>query len=1108
MLNQYLTTLGVSVDQLQDIKKRVYLVGKFNTSDPNPTCFLFTNKKNYPEPNPNGFAGIGSLSYNSFVDKIRPSFTEKFGNQSIPGINNNLPYFTLSPQAIRAEIEGEGQDSSYKIDTSNYFFQRAIATSDHPHFREDRPDVDDILSAAAGQTIFIQIKQNLTEYCKFQQRNYELIQAFKGLVLHNVGRGEINAGYNQISPFPLDFLERFIEYLYSEDQSFSTNGINTLELIGHNGLKDLSEHYKRYLTEGIFGTSKDYSLAYLNQIDRDLIIRFKKARKAYNMLQQIVRSRVLLSMVLQWSIEYFETLPSVKKDEPNKFKVIEEAILKGEMGKNGEALLMTPIEREEGVTKQSVIVELRRFTPIMLRYIAFYPKQEEGEDEKAYQDRCQSFEEDEVNKKSFNSLLKPIQEMVNQTINEVGENGLKGHGLKKQNIEKVINDEQSLSSFVNSINSYFIDVIIPRFFKEPGIGFDDLRSRYKGYEENLFINVVLRTEGDFIKNDEIFKNADAISEMNEIIRRLGEGQLKMVSDKTVAEEIKRTQQALLNENLKRGLGLTGYSPTLLPPKADPYEQPVIASRTHNEKSKIEKLSGDVLKSLSAGSGNGQKALPKNSNDQKALPENIEKVFMDERNLKGWLQKYNNADLAKKDEEGIVALKKITDILKGDIEIIDRKKSLISSIYSEAPSISIFRKETEAMALTRLLILHAEELSLDKPGTHLFDLLLDLVEELDSTNPDLAKFWKKHSLTKYIDKTLFSNPEDIYKGMGFSALKTVLKNQASDSLKNVIQVVSELHGVKYLFDQAGKQDSGAEIIVVNANWQEFMNWVGNNRNQLLKPNSLSALPNQPNPYFPVMIYMTDLAFEFNESNKNAFAQALSAGNLNKDPMPVFPPICLSTASYMTIDWDQNGRTLATLADNSVAPLSIIGPSLPLNSNVDTVFSTVLYSGYILCTHFLKDLGRSSTQRLVFDPNELIGKKSSERFRVLFNGADPVNTPNGLILNSTVNRSSKDGKIEFTYTGDHYLYLLKLIEYIVENGDIGGAPSLNNLYKDFTYDLGNPNPHNSSNILNGCMLDGKATDWSLVLPSNDNPNYLLQLFPTSGGPKFMNTQWFNN
>ena len=163
--------------------------------------------------------------------------------------------------------------------------------------------------------------------------------------------------------------------------------------------------------------------------------------------------------------------------------------------------------------------------------------------------------------------------------------------------------------------------------------------------------------------------------------------------------------------------------------------------------------------------------------------------------------------AKFEEESSTTLNRVAN----DLTSFERIMDMIYTRYNKNPQAKKFKNSVEGMTLMNLMLLFKKDLSLGKTFSHLYDMLIDLIILLDAD--DVASgprpFLQERSLTRYFDDFIFQ-----HQGRGYKALMTILNQQGDESLKNVVHFVSELRGVKYLFDMVSG-DPEAEVIIVNA-----------------------------------------------------------------------------------------------------------------------------------------------------------------------------------------------------------------------------------------------------------------------------------------------------
>ncbi|EHQ26883.1 hypothetical protein [Mucilaginibacter paludis] len=1110
-MQEFLNHYGIKTSTLQDIKKRVFVVGRFNTADQDVSAYLFSKSRRID----NRYKASKDLSYASFIEVIRPTLTENFKPEATaPG--ESLPSFELSPQ----KMDANKGDSSYIIDPYNYFFTRAISSSDHPYFKDSITNglPDNLLVDTPGETIYKQIRKRLREFCSFQARNYDIIRAFARLLAANSGRGGIPNNYADGEELPVNFIPLFISFLYKEGVEPFTLSLVDFEShpVWQTGISGSKKElfytnfpkvvtaFKNYLIDPK-GLNREWidgiDLSSLPKIvDEPLRDQFNLSRESYNILQQIIKSKVLLSMVLQWAIEdTFKNLESVRHatGDYDKDEAAANAIINGTDG------LPKP-EKAGDKPVTEMITDFKTYFPIILDYIDYYDTPIEG---------------DEIPKFKADFLKLP------DFLQNIGNSILKDP-LKVQNLKLVLNMEsEQRNATLSAIETHFTDVLIPKMYKEPGMDLKELTKRFESYERELFQASSMLEVSDNKEVEGIFDIDEKGSSENSE-DRLTFAINKMVDflvHKDVVAGIQRTAQTIRNFSIVRQLssktqtalgagGIGGFLPPYDNRESNAYGKNIIITEskavyrdmeleTPQTNAKIQHLLETAKEDKNIAPllllGEGEKDVSTIKNMEIAVVEN------DNKNLLVALNKFVNG--------GNKALIKteIENIVKEDIKTYHFGLSKIYQRYAQPNQLHEFKNKVEAMTLSQMLLIHQDDLNLDKPGTNLYDLLLDMVEKIDQPGPpDIKKFFSEHSLTKYISRKHFSHG-----GKGFTALKAILKNQTDTSLTNVVQYVSELHGVKYLFDMVSKSNKDSEIIVVNAHADEFLEWVINNINNvdmnLFNPSGL-ANNNATQPQFPVTAFMTDLAFnkyggDDTSSEKRSFLNKLSSFDeairegANK---AILPPICIATSTADKNErWIFEGSQLQTECASSYSPILILGPSLPLNNINDSLFKTVLSSGYLFCTHLLTN---GIEQRLNFFG---VNAKPQGRFRNIGNGAFGATTTIQNLIEGS-DRSNQD----YAYAMDFYLYIIALLASAT---NYAGRPLIDRhwqtFYSFFFFD--DANNHQQSKLLDNVSLFKGMTNWSLS--NNVAMDKTLQsvfLFKNRRDPetaqKFENIQWFNN
>ena len=386
-LDDFLNKFSIDRTALGCIQKRVFIVGRFNQQAPGaePGMYLFTNRAVSSRFRQN-FNAVAALNYENFVDALSPTIAEV-----IEPISKR---YSSVRQIIPSSVK-DAQGTSV-IDQFNYFFQRAIANSEQPAFKSSSPPQTPQLlgGQAAGREILKQIRRNLTAFCTFQPRTHELIAAMEQLLEQCAGYRGIPGAYSAGATLPGGFAEILVDFIYDENTSRSFKNIlgfiydeNKSEWIkktagrldfavgawsaletdqpGQLAFAEIVDAFRDRLVNGNadnfagirFGTRQLKDMV-KERVDDSLRDDFTAARAGYNGLRQILRSKVLLSMVLQWLTSSLMEIPSVaaEKVSSKKFLAASTAILE-----NFKANNLAPAKRrpspEERVRFADLLIE-------------------------------------------------------------------------------------------------------------------------------------------------------------------------------------------------------------------------------------------------------------------------------------------------------------------------------------------------------------------------------------------------------------------------------------------------------------------------------------------------------------------------------------------------------------------------------------------------------------------------------------------------------------------------------------------------------------------------------------------------------------------------------
>ncbi|MFN7916973.1 MAG: hypothetical protein U0Q55_16640 [Vicinamibacterales bacterium] len=1004
MLKQFLQAHSIDIDALSRIKHRLFVVGRFNVrKGPDPDVYLFTNRRDIADAYaPGTFTAIKEMNFQTFVDTLRPAIAERVRPGDIPMIEQFVP------------AGGEDEESTSTIDDYNYFFWRATSNSNQPAFKgQGASAVDELLQEGnqqAGKGIFRIIRRNLTEFCEFQPRVPDIVDALSAL-LGICARENGMPAYAAGGALPAGLPERLIDFLFAENPQlpFSLEGLDFSgepwgELAASTGSKSresfvkvitafrdalLEEKYDMFAAMRFGGRSLGQQAR--SVLKPNLIKDFKKARDAFNGMRQILRSKVLLSMVLEWvftayyDIDVVKAIPST--DEDGRDAKVRDIVLR-EYAEFGVAEPVRRASREERRKFSAALTA--NFESLLIAVV------EDGE--------------------KAESHLGRLPDELRQLAKDLREDGDRRRLLRGLSGTELGGDYQK--AFISASQTILLDVLCPTLYQRPVLSAQMLRRIFKQESMAAYLSAVFLDDKhqDMVRDiaeqhlDYFMQNIDPESKQ---IKNKGAVQQRMLKSYLEAlarpEVVRRLTEELdvlremhtLLENTPSSTGRTAgpgrisalrrsetagdSSSRTEQPKAKiaaPVEQIAQAS-LEKQIERIGAAGATAAAAAAAGSaavggtgtpsdgpdaarqsilaaasgasgpssapgGAANDAEPEDLGDRNAITDAIEskvddilsRALPEERKNVAAMARKVTTELLERDPEFLLRV-------KNDVSVFEKVLHLIYTRYVSNPDKLTFRNKVDRMTLVNMMLLFQKEIGLGKMCSNLHHMLIDMVEHIDPENPDARDFIRERSLTKYFD-------DAVLEGKGITNLRTTLKAQAHTNLKNTVAFVSELRGVKYLMDTVSI-DKRAEVIVVNATAAEFVDWLGADNltpgsggerlraGKLQKPRSKNTIP-------PGLVYMTDAAFEGSDANKETFLAQLSQIPLaHENARLVLPPICLST-SHQADDWVAIGRTLREGTTRVPAPVLIVGPSPFMNRKGDP-FPTFLPAGYVFSAHFL-------------------------------------------------------------------------------------------------------------------------------------------------------------
>lgn len=951
------------VSELSRIKKRVFVVGRFNPGNVRPgvpDIHLFTNR-GCTEEYRSRFTNVSKLRYADFVDKVQPIIVERVNKETFTNAHTQKPYdlpvVECAPAVDTQALADESPaPTSYKIDTHNYFFNRAIETSQQPYYQPDQSNEPNKANTRAlsvrrsrqidyfprtsnpGEIILAQIQSDLRDFCAFESRLYELTNAISKLFAAMSKEGRVNGAYSEDSPLPGGFSKALTDFLYAEDTRSWFMQIKkdaadrppgrltfTLMIGGEEAkfrLDDLDCNvggwgtlasddsyqadfvtcvtaFRAYLISQPRSTEigrlqlkngKEVSAVLKDMVSEDLRTAFLASRESFNRLRQVLRSKVLISMVLESVLLKFEDLPDVRTQpsESARHAAIETAILE-RFQENG---LEPPVPRPSAAERVAYAKSLTDDFNVYLQAVF----------------------SDEANRPA---LITQIQDKLLRSLAEELEKDPQ-RDRRLSNLRRLTGYSGNAAADTTSL----VKDICGGLFEEPTVTKEQLLKLLSG------------------KLTETFRRAIQLEETNQDV-------IKQISSKhapSIAKSIETT-----------GKLPSGTASMVAIIRDVTYSEPAgtMTSSTDEQLMLLERLP-PLLSEMDPSSSRGPSALMSSTpNDAivKARSSAAAKSSASGPRAEAALRKSGDGDKSKR-----------------DLDLFDKALHLIYTRYNEA-SDAEYRREVEGMTLANLMYLFKDEVGVGRVLSSLLALVLDLVSDVESDSDhgiDIGSFLKSHSLTRYFDNSLFENG-----GLGYTALRNILTRQGTNSLLNLQGFVSELHGVKYLMETAVDTPE-AEVIVINATASEFLEWVwtdnvrpaddGRPMEGHFQPERLLGGKDQST--VPAVAYLSSLAFPSKQANLPIvefltaklpvfFSQTPSDTNatLKSHPLKlVLPPLCISGENNDT--FSRTAGEFASAASVPPAPVIVVGPSPDLNSSQDR-FATILPAGYLFLSHFLRE-----------------------------------------------------------------------------------------------------------------------------------------------------------
>lgn len=1165
-LTDFIKKQSIDIPAMERIKHRLFVVGRFNrrtvSPDVPPETYLFTNRpdselnSNYKEL----FTSVYGLRYESFIKALQPAIAEVVvweEHSKIPKVTQHMPSYG----------DPMSKEGSVVIDMWNFFFWRAIANSDQEAFKGDLSGTArDILrkeEADPGRGIYKLIRRDLNLLCKFQPRTVQIAEAFSS-TLGSTGKLNGLPAYASGDPLPGGFLEKLIDFVYSPDlRDFSLDGIDLTDPVWDKLRKDeqvqktfirVVNNFRNALVGGgdqapelrnnkgltMFQASKE-----LLGKREGLVNEFRQARDSYNALTQIVRSKVLLSMVLDWVFKAHYDLDPVKAiedDDSGKDEMVSRLIL----GKVTDTGVAEPVKRATSAERTRFKKSLAEAFETLLRAVIA----DDGE----------------------HHLMDALPEEIRAVANSIRAD--EGRRSMLRRMAGLTGDPRP---FIESQKSVLLDVLVPVLFQAPTMGLHDLRTlfrrevqtayltavtlddKYQGIVRQLAEDFLPKFVGNIDKSTRTIKNsasmqgellqvyisriankdmADRIIEAQEQIscamtvmentvvqpgESRGASHLAPVYDDKTAV----AKRSMPGKRVVAALGTLAVSKaeTELQQTGEARETVLVAADSTNGAAMsaaasatlrttggasvavggVDRGATTATSSNQPAAGGPSSAVASGGNEDSPSDQVSDDVTAMVRSFMKSNPKRQKQDLLEAIRLSAETDQKLVGKARDSVRIFSQILNVIYQRYRENQDKKSYMGRVERLTLANLMLSNQEALGLGGATSNLYSLLLDAVENMDPEAPDARSFIREFSLTRYFDNDDLEKEPLVRQGI--TELRETLTAQTVESLRNTVSFISELRGVKYLLDIVSK-DSRAEVVVVNATADEFQDWMvrdnltgGQNAKQLLHSGFIIGA--QRENACPGLIYMTDSAFP--EGGKGAWLERLRHIKLIEGQQRlIIPPICISTTGQNETDaWIAEGQDLARSAssggpgqDSMPAAVLVVGPSPYMNRPGDN-FATYLPAGYVFAAHYLCQ----PDQRV---NNRMLKAKDEGRFRIIGGGHGPIQ---GSLERVMWGGDADNG---YSFAADFYLYIVLSVLATAQNNIQPNVarPTPKDFFPYFAYstDIHQMSKWESSSVLNSALI-GNSKQFGLIQDESTKRPVSMLLLTAIGDLKIPDIRWFN-
>ena len=1074
-LSEFLSGFRIDTEALARIKNRVFVVGRFNQRSLGqpPEVFLFTSRRDLSDRYRRNFTGNSAhhLTYEDFVRVLSPAVAERL-------VKQEHQRFVAVEQVIpdgSSSLEGASV-----IDTFNYFFQRSVANTEQGAFKDasSRPAAD-LLSpgeAERGRGILTQIRKNLATFCSFQPRTNEIVNLMAKMLSQCAMHNGIPA-FADGSAFPPGFSESLINFLYMENDAAKFS-LDLVDVSGPNWKTLWNAEEKKPTASGemliavvcafrdtLVGNSAEmyggvkFGARSLNRVAQDclkgkedLSKEFRAARNAFNGLRQILRSRVLLSMVLEWLLTEYRKLGDVesKTTEAAKDRALERAVLE-RWDENG---LAKPVRRPSPE-------ERARFSDLLANH---------------YEKLLDAVVGDSA---EFEARVAELPEALQKLAREIAAETKQRDALSK--IAGSNQPKELQKAFRDATRTILLDVMCPVLYRVPVLSVQHLRKYLRQEVLSSYLTAIFLSDKDQDRvrqmaedqipffEQQIDKATKRITNEGEIQARLLKGYFGMLASPEIEARLSKdiamlydVMALLESESAMEGLGVGGIVPKRVSePDEDDLENSSEKTEVATEPIKIavrekvramyenrftqilEASAGATNAAGGADGGGGEsaaaarvEAAAQGAPAAEAPDENMDAFAPElsglEERISGLVDRAMPSafDQSPTPAERIALEGKVRKAVESDTDVIEtahdalksyeRALHMIYKRYNQNPDKRRYRNKVERMALINMMLLFQKELGFGKVLSNLYQLLLDLVQYLDPEEANLKEsikdFMRQKSLSLYFDDAHLRQDKDGHSGV--TSLRQTLKVQAENSLQNIVTFVSDLRGIKHLMDSV-RGNPQAEVIVVNATASDFLKWLREENTQEgaavqrmrlggLVTTAQGDAKSSDTVMPPGLVYLSDIAFT-PEYPKSTWIAELGQLTAREQGLAfLIPPMCISTSAQNVGDWYVDGEALAKKAEDAPTSVMVLGPSPNLNPAGDG-FPTVLPAGYLFAAHLL-----AQPSQRVHIPG--VKRASKGRFRIIGAGfAEMASSLNQVVWGGA------DGA-PFAFAADFYLYVL--------------------------------------------------------------------------------------